>query len=89
MIEKFYDQLYASLDKKETHELLEIWQENDRATGSDDAFGVIHEILQNRTGSVPLQDQPVVSEKLPKSNPKRPHFWLGVACLLAAGIRPI
>lgn len=52
-------QIYNQMNLKETDELLEIWKTNDRTEWSDTAFEVIREILQERNGVVPLQNQPI------------------------------
>jgi hypothetical protein len=44
---------------KETGELLEIWQNNDRAEWSDEAFHIIQEILKERDVDIPEQNQPI------------------------------
>lgn len=48
-------QLYQSMDKKETEELLAIWNENDREAWTDEAFVAIQAVLLNRLGSIPAQ----------------------------------
>jgi len=59
MNDKLHKQIYSSLNLKETDDLLEIWQTNDRAEWSDDAFQVIEEILRNRGEEIPEQNKPV------------------------------
>ena len=56
---KLRDQVYKNLNLKETGELLEIWQENDRVEWSDTAFDVMKEILVKRLGETPPQDKPI------------------------------
>ena len=53
------DQIYRNLNTRESDELLEIWQENNRAEGSDTAFDAIREILTERLGNVPSQNEPI------------------------------
>lgn len=53
-------QIYNNLNIKETDELVEIWQENNHVEWSDDTFSVIQEILQERLGEIPPQDEPIL-----------------------------
>lgn len=53
-------QIYNNFNLKETDELLEIWEKNDRVEWSEDAFSAIQEILQERIGQLPTQDDPVL-----------------------------
>jgi hypothetical protein len=53
-------QIYSNFNLKETDELVEIWKENDRVEWSEDAFSVIQEILQERLGELPPQDEPIL-----------------------------
>lgn len=53
-------QVYNSFNLKETDELLEIWQTNDHVQWSEDAFNVIQEILQQRLGEFPPQNEPIL-----------------------------
>lgn len=50
--------LLSQMREKETDELLTIWQQNDRQVWSDDAFEVIHAVLQERLSKVPQQAAP-------------------------------
>jgi hypothetical protein len=52
-----YDQVYARLNERETDDLLKIWEENDRNMWTETAFQAIHNILQERLGSVPPQKE--------------------------------
>jgi hypothetical protein len=52
-------QIYNSFNLKETEELLEIWQENDRVEWSETTFEVLQEILQQRLGELPPQGAPL------------------------------
>jgi hypothetical protein len=56
--DSLYDSVYKSLQEKDTEELLEIWQQNDRNEWSDKAFVAIHEILLERLGSEPPEQGP-------------------------------
>jgi hypothetical protein len=59
MSDNLRNQIYQNLNIKESDELLEIWQENDRVEWSDMAFEVIKEILMERLGEVPPQSEPI------------------------------
>src|SRR5688572_18652885 len=59
MSDDFRRQVYNSLILKETDELLEIWEKNDRTDWSEFAFESIREILLERLGEVPPQNEPV------------------------------
>ena len=59
MSEELREQIYNNLRLKETDELLEIWQINNRADWSETAFDVIKEILRQRLVEMPSQDKPV------------------------------
>jgi hypothetical protein len=54
------NQVFETLNQKETDELVEIWKKNDRVEWSDLAFDVIQEILQNRFGEIPKQNEPIL-----------------------------
>jgi hypothetical protein len=53
-------QIHDSLNLKETDELVEIWATNDRVEWSEPAFDVLKEILEQRLGEVPPQNDPVL-----------------------------
>jgi hypothetical protein len=53
-------QIYNNFNLKETDELLEIWQKNDRVEWAEDTFNVIQEILQERLGELPPQNEPIL-----------------------------
>jgi hypothetical protein len=53
-------QIYSNFKLKETDELVEIWQKNDHKECSEDTFSVIQEILQERLGELPPQDEPIL-----------------------------
>lgn len=56
-------QIYNNFNLKETDELVEIWQKNDRAEWSEEAFGVIEEILRERIGELPAQNEPILEHE--------------------------
>ncbi|MFZ5888988.1 MAG: hypothetical protein ACOYYF_16190 [Chloroflexota bacterium] len=56
-------QIYNNFKSKETDELVEIWQKNDRTKWSEDAFSVIQEILQERLGELPPQNAPILEHE--------------------------
>lgn len=53
-------QIYDNLNLKETDELVEIWKKNDRVEWAEDTFNIIRDILQERLGELPLQDEPIL-----------------------------
>ena len=53
------EQIYQNMNLKETEELLEIWQGNDRVEWSDTAFDAVKDILMERLGEIPPQDEPI------------------------------
>jgi hypothetical protein len=59
MNREFRQQIHNELNLRETDDLLDIWQENDRGEWSDDAFEVISEILKARGIEVPEQDEAI------------------------------
>jgi len=59
MSNRLKEQIHNNMILKETDELLEIWQENDRVEWSNTAFEVIKEILNERLGEIPQQDEPI------------------------------
>jgi len=59
MNKEFRQQIYNELNLRETDDLLDIWQENDRVEWSNDAFEVINEILKARGVEIPQQDQAI------------------------------
>ena len=56
------EQITSRMNLKETDELLDIWQSNDRFEWSDEAFDVISEILKNRGVDIPPQGEPVYEQ---------------------------
>src|SRR5436190_1908314 len=59
MSNDFRAQIYNTLKLKETEELVEIWEINDRVGWSELAFDVLQEILKERLGEIPPQNDPV------------------------------
>ncbi len=59
MSSNLHHQIYDEMNLKETDELLEIWQNNDRFEWSDIAFDVINEILKERGVKIPNQNEPI------------------------------
>lgn len=57
-----FTQIRQTLDLKSTEELIEVWQNGDRAEWSEEAFGAIQEILQDRLGGLPLREGEVKNE---------------------------
>ena len=60
MSHELREQIRNNLNFKNIYELLEIWKTNDRATWSDTTFEVLREILKERIGDVPPQDEPIL-----------------------------
>jgi len=56
------NQIYDSLNLKDTDELLGIWQTNDHLEWSDSAFDSIRKILTKRGIEIPEQDEPILEE---------------------------
>jgi hypothetical protein len=59
MSNELRQEIYNNLNLKETEELVEIWQKNDRVEWSETTFDVLQEILQQRLGELPPQDEPI------------------------------
>src|ERR1044071_1149614 len=59
MSNNLHRQIYQEMNLRETGELLEIWQNNDRFEWSDIAFDIINEILKERGVEIPAQREPV------------------------------
>jgi hypothetical protein len=55
MSSDLHAQIRSRIVLKETDELLEIWQSNNRFEWSDEAFDIIHEILEERDVEIPEQ----------------------------------
>ncbi|MEW5940342.1 MAG: hypothetical protein AB1750_11805, partial [Chloroflexota bacterium] len=62
-----YEQIFNTLNLRETDDLLDIWQTNDRVEWSDTAFEVIKQIITRRGIELPEQNEPV-EEQMPGSN---------------------
>ena len=52
-------QIYNNLNLKETGELVEIWQKNDHVVWEEITFDLLREILLERLGELPPQDEPI------------------------------
>jgi hypothetical protein len=59
MSEDFRKQLYRNFNQKPTEELIEIWQTNDRLEWSEMSLNVIREILIERLGELPAQNEAI------------------------------
>jgi hypothetical protein len=78
MGEELRQQIYIRLSEKETAELVEIWQTNDRATWTDTAFDVIRETLQERLVELPPQGEPVYeAHRLQETTAQWMDPWMG------------
>lgn len=84
MSNPLYRQIYENFNQKETPELLDIWTKNDRVEWSDLTFEVLTEILVERLGELPAQNEPVVQreeeqeesqEEEETQNPEGPMFY--------------
>lgn len=53
-------EIRRTLDTRDTEELLEIWQKNDRAEWTLEAFAAIREILMARNVNLPVQNEYIV-----------------------------
>jgi hypothetical protein len=62
MNDEFRQRLYNQLNMRETDDLVEIWQTNDREEWTELSFDVIREILQRRLGELPPQDEPALED---------------------------
>jgi hypothetical protein len=51
------NELFQTLNQKETDELIQIWKDNDRSQWSDTVFEIIQDILRARIGNLPSQKQ--------------------------------
>jgi hypothetical protein len=60
MSDDLRQQIHANLDLKETEDLRELWQTNDRVEYTETAFDVLREILLERLGELPPQAEPVL-----------------------------
>lgn len=60
--------LQRQLQERETEELVNIWQTNDRQTWTPEAFEAIRAILLDRLGSLPPQNAPTTQETVLPEN---------------------
>ena len=67
-------QIYNNLKLKETDELIEIWQANDRVEWSETAFEAIEEILRERLEQLPEQNEAVFEYVEDESNNLEDEF---------------
>jgi DNA-directed RNA polymerase subunit RPC12/RpoP len=56
------EQIYNNLNLRETEDLIKIWQTHDSNAWTDLAFDVVKNILQQRLGEAPSQDNTVDNE---------------------------
>jgi hypothetical protein len=76
MAENMRETIRRQMLEKDTDELLQIWKENDRTEWTDTAFEVIREILLERTGSLPPQQEPeVASAKSPANDDEGDTYY--------------
>jgi hypothetical protein len=61
MSDELREQIRNNLEMKDLYELLEIWKTNNRIEWSDTTFEVLKEILEERVGEVPLQNEPILN----------------------------
>ena len=59
MSENLREQIRKTMELKETDELLDIWQANNRLEWSNETFDVIKDVLLGRREEIPEQDEPV------------------------------
>lgn len=60
MNDELQSQIYSSFNHKSTDELVELWITNDRVEWSDTAFKIMKDILEQRLGDVPVQNEPIL-----------------------------
>ena len=75
MTEEFRRQVYQEFDLKDTDDLLDIWQTNDRVEWSEVAFEVIREILTKRKVEIPAQDEPIREHEASLSEDQDLEDW--------------
>jgi uncharacterized protein DUF2569 len=82
-------QIYKSMDMKDTQELSKIWKANDRDEWSDQTFDVIKEILQNRNAEIPEQlsviDKEIIASSTIKKDEEQKYQKIG-GWLILVGI---
>lgn len=59
MSDSLRKEVFNRLNLKETDELIEIWKTNDRVLWSETAFELTKEILEQRLGKLPTQNEPI------------------------------
>ena len=59
MNSELHEQIYRNMNLKETDELLNIWQTNNRAEWTDEAMQIVKDILLERGMEIPDQGEPV------------------------------
>jgi hypothetical protein len=69
MDEKWIEQIRLSLESKDSDELLQIWQANDREAWRAEAFVAIRQILEERGVDPGLQDQPAAAPAGQRARP--------------------
>lgn len=63
MNNEFREQMHNELSLRDTEDLLEIWRTNDHEEWSDMAFEIIKEILAERLGEIPSQEESMEKER--------------------------
>ena len=56
------NEIYTHMQVKTNEELIQIWQENDHVAWHDEVFDIIAELLQERLGELPPQNEPIYTE---------------------------
>ena len=74
MSNDLHKQIYDRMKLRETEELLEIWESNDRFEWSDEAFDVINKILKERGAEIPEQGKPVYEQVEDKTDKEDYEF---------------
>lgn len=70
MNDELYSQIYSSFNHKSTDELVELWTTNDRVEWSETAFEVMKDILEQRLGEAPAQNEPIFEHVKPEKKKK-------------------
>lgn len=60
MTDDLRNQIYSTMNLKETDELIEIWRTNNRKEWTDTTFEVVKDILMARGTEIPNQDDPAL-----------------------------
>ncbi len=58
-------EIYNNLNLRETEDLAQIWQDNNRYEWTDETIQIVGEILQERLGELPSQDEPTFEQPQP------------------------